>query len=245
MTITAKPIPFSAPMVQATLREIEAPGTGKTQTRRFMKIMGHKSITEFGPSDTKGYDWHFRDKEMRFHDFRHDELMKLSPYQVGELRYVREHWRTWVDRDPLPPREMHPEHCPVFYEVDRDNCARHGRFRHGMHMPRWASRITLEITDVRVERLQDMDGQAPYQGESDALAEGIHRIHHGDGAYYYSAFRDEPDGQNWCDPTDAFRELWESINGPESWDANPWVWAVSFKPHLINVDQFIKERAAA
>lgn len=104
-----------------------------------------------------------------------------------------------------------------------------GRWRPSIHMPRWAIRITLEVTGVRVERLKDMEGQAPYPGESDALAEGVYRIHHGDGAYYYSAFRDEPDGKNWNDPTDAFRELWESINGIGSWDANPFVWVVSFK----------------
>lgn len=80
---------------------------------------------------------------------------------------------------------------------------------------------------MRVERLQDGEGETAF--ESRYLAEGINRIHHGDGAYYYSAFRDEPHPQNWCDPFDAWRELWVSINGVESWDANPWVWVVEFK----------------
>ena len=186
------------------------------------------------------------------------------PYgKPGGLIYVREsyfqrgHWEPVEGKRTKSGRQKWafiPENDDISFEAP-------GQFRKGRHhkdpatiawhqrlgrfMPRRYSRITLEVTDVRVQRLQDMDGQAPYPGESDALAEGIHRIHHGDGAYYYSAFRDEPDGQNWCDPTDAFRELWESINGSESWDANPWVWAVSFKPHLINVDQFIKGRAAA
>lgn len=102
-----------------------------------------------------------------------------------------------------------------------------GRVRPSIHMPRWASRILLEITAVRVERLQGGDGETAF--ESRYLAEGVNRIHHGDGEYYYSAFRNEPHPKNWCDPFDAWRELWVSINGIESWEANPWVWVVEFK----------------
>ena len=73
-------------------------------------------------------------------------------------------------------------------------------------MPRWASRITLEVTGVKVERLQGIS-------EADAIAEGI--------------------PQSDVSPPDmgvfAYRQLWESINGRGSWDANPWVWCVSFK----------------
>jgi hypothetical protein len=99
-----------------------------------------------------------------------------------------------------------------------------------IHMPRIFSRLTLEITDIRVERLQAMEGQAPYPGESDALAEGVHRIHHGDGEYCFSAFRDESHPKNWIDPTDAFRELWDSINAKRApWASNPWVWVLTFK----------------
>ncbi|MNS45642.1 hypothetical protein D3C72_781170 [compost metagenome] len=96
-----------------------------------------------------------------------------------------------------------------------------------IHMPRALCRLVIEITGVRVERLQDMEGQTAF--ESDALKEGVHSIHHGDGDYYYSAFRSEPHPKNWCYPEDAFRELWESINGAGAWDANPWVWVVEFR----------------
>jgi hypothetical protein len=81
-----------------------------------------------------------------------------------------------------------------------------------IHMPRWASRITLEITDLRVERLQDIS-------EEDAKAEGvpldcpIGNI---------KAYQKAP--YSYC-----FAQLWESINGEGSWDANPWVWVISFK----------------
>jgi hypothetical protein len=76
-----------------------------------------------------------------------------------------------------------------------------------IHMPRWASRISLRITDVRVERLNDISA-------SDALAEGM-------------TF---PEAMQWGnDPQDAFAELWRRINGEASWDANPWVWVISFQ----------------
>ena len=99
--------------------------------------------------------------------------------------------------------------------------------RPSIHMPRHASRILLEITAVRVERLHDGDGETAF--ESRYLAEGINEIHHGDGEYYYHAFQNEPGPGNWCDPFDAWRELWVSINGIDSWNANPWVWVVEFK----------------
>ena len=84
-----------------------------------------------------------------------------------------------------------------------------------IHMPRWASRITLDITSVRVERLQDIS-------EADAMAEGITRrgaACHIEGEHGFAA------------PTasEVYQQLWTAINGPGSWDANPWVWAVEFR----------------
>jgi hypothetical protein len=83
-------------------------------------------------------------------------------------------------------------------------------------MPRWASRITLDIGGVRVERLQDIS-------EADALAEGIVQLKDGGyglpaGEHYHSA-----------DPRQSYLSLWETINGPGSVEANPWVWVVEFK----------------
>lgn len=96
-----------------------------------------------------------------------------------------------------------------------------------IHMPRWACRILLEITDVRVERLQDGDGETSF--ESRYVAEGINRIHQGDGEYAFHPFKTEPGPGNWTDPFDAWRELWVSVSGADSWNANPWVWVVEFK----------------
>lgn len=89
------------------------------------------------------------------------------------------------------------------------------RWRPSIHMPRWACRIQLEIVSVRVERLQDIN-------EADALAEGIPYRQAADWMGRGGARRD-------FGPKDAYRTLWEQINGAGSWDANPWVWVVEFK----------------
>ena len=91
-----------------------------------------------------------------------------------------------------------------------------GKLRPGIFMPRWASRITLEVTGVRVELLQDIS-------EADALAEGIVQLRDGgfglpDGSHYHAA-----------DPRQSYLGLWEAINGEGSVTANPWVWVVEFK----------------
>lgn len=89
-----------------------------------------------------------------------------------------------------------------------------------MHMPKGLSRITLEVTGVRVERLQDIS-------ETDAKAEGLIRARGplGSAMWEYS----ETTGGQFADARVAYRMLWEHINGPGSWDANPWVWVVEFK----------------
>ncbi|SXP15459.1 ASCH domain-containing protein [Klebsiella pneumoniae] len=93
-----------------------------------------------------------------------------------------------------------------------------GAWRPSIHMPRWASRILLEITDVRVERLNAIS-------EEDARAEGII-----DGGCL-NCGEPEPCGCANPDPdaTDAFAYLWQSIYGQESWNANPWVWVIEFE----------------
>ncbi|EJS8701720.1 hypothetical protein NFA99_004921, partial [Escherichia coli] len=154
----------------------------------------------------------------------------LCPHgNVGGRIWVRETWQgPLVDferSDDLlrnPEKYEKPENCvyeadgvpaPEFYDAD-DNlrCC----WRPSIHMPRWASRILLEITNVRVERLNDIS-------EQDAIAEGIER-YNDDGIVYYG-----PYGKGDCRPERAFSDLWKSIYGDENWQANPWVWVIEFK----------------
>ena len=93
------------------------------------------------------------------------------------------------------------------------------KWRPSIHMPRWASRITLEMTGVRVERLQAIS-------EADAHAEDAH-FHDGRGIGH-SCWRHD-DGAVHADARSAFARLWESLHGARSWDANPWVWAIEFR----------------
>jgi hypothetical protein len=90
-----------------------------------------------------------------------------------------------------------------------------------IHMPRWASRLTLHVTNVRVQRLQEIS-------EEDAVAEGCRAGH----------VIDDISGiaEGWWARTE-FRELWNSLHGPDAWDANPWVVAISFTVERANIDQ--------
>lgn len=151
------------------------------------------------------------------------------PYgQPGDRLWVRETWAVRPDYDRLPPSQCGDEGmwwraslslCPDGYE------ACHGKWRPSIHMPRWASRITLEITSVRVERLQDIS-------EEDAVKEGIEPVYFEKNfdkkaiKAYKHYFDSSYAG---ADAIGSFRSLWQSINGAESWDANPWVWVIEFK----------------
>ncbi|MDO4705741.1 MAG: hypothetical protein Q4A98_05985 [Comamonadaceae bacterium] len=98
-------------------------------------------------------------------------------------------------------------------------------------MPRWASRILLEVTGVRVQRLQDIS-------EEEAIAEGLKTLSKDGGRTWKSGLPDRdglPDGDGWPwrewekDPRRAYKRLWEFIHGPKSWDQNPWVWVIEFR----------------
>ena len=132
---------------------------------------------------------------------------EFSPHGVpGDRLYVKEAWRASSAHNGLAPRDI-PIGDSIEYCADPERIVT-GRYRHARFMMRWMSRIVLEIADVRVERLQDIS-------ESDAKAEGVER--HAPGCAADVAYRAP------------YRRLWESINGPGSWDANPWVWALTFR----------------
>lgn len=243
--ITARPLLMAGPMVRSTIDGI------KTQTRRIVKPQPFlDAMGNFCSPGKKGQHscWGQRiDGAPCTRDF----VKSRCPYGVpGDLLYVKENHYITDDghneyavfsADESKVREHAATLKRIKGTIPENIWERHAKLRPSIHMPRKYSRLTLEITDVRVERLQDMEGQHP--SESDAIAEGVNKIHHGDGAYYYSAFRNEPHPKNWCDPTDAYRELWESINGAGSWDLNPWVWVLTFAVHHANVDAVLAQRA--
>jgi hypothetical protein len=121
------------------------------------------------------------------------------PYGMpGDRLWVRETF--WTDGDEVIYRS------DPGAEKELDSAFTGLNWKPSIHMPRWASRINLEVTGVRVERLCSIS-------EADALAEGCCPFSDDFGSYHARV---------------AFCQLWESIYGPESWDANPWVWVVEF-----------------
>lgn len=192
---------FNAEMVRALL------DGRKTQTRRPVKFPVHdKNLgCELAGNELAG--------ELSAGNYLNSAFGK-----PGDRIWVRE---TWAEAGASAPdlklyRANYPEHVPSIYENVPP--AEEIRWTPSIHMPRWASRILLEITDVRVERLNAIS-------EEDARAEGII-----DGGCL-NCGEPEPCG---CanpepDATDAFAYLWQSIYGQENWNADPWVWVIEFK----------------
>jgi hypothetical protein len=187
----ARPIPFSAPMVRAILADT------KTQTRRVLKCRPQYQLEE--RDDGKLWPW------MYDSDRDADHWMPCPYGQAGDRLWVREAWKVDLNHR--------------FYRADGDPGGP-VPWTPSIHMPRWASRITLEVTGVRVERPQDIS-------EADAKAEGVHRCL--DGLWSGGAWKHLRRPNCYADPCNAFCDLWASINGPGSWDANPWVWVVEFR----------------
>ncbi|MDR5771090.1 MULTISPECIES: hypothetical protein [unclassified Caballeronia] len=201
-----RPLAFSAPMVHAIL------DGRKTQTRRVVKLPHANSLGQWEPTTIGGRNggctkdgqaipeqgaiWHTRTA---------DTL--VCPYgQPGDRLWVRETWAQPAALDPGPTvyRADYPACVPSGFEnVPLDDEI---TWKPSIHMPRALSRITLEITGVRVERLQAVS-------RGDAMDEGC-------------PFPNIADGD---DPRKWFFELWSQINGDESWDANPFVWVIEFR----------------
>ena len=221
-----RPILFSAPMVRALLA-----GT-KTQTRRIIKPRGRVSLFDGSWSDSYVLDpgnqaW--REQEV--------------PIKLDDRLWVREAWRpNWSAegyREDLGrigrPSDFDPKRTAIEYLADETH-ELNGKSRPGIHMPRWASRLTLTVIDVRVQRLQDIS-------EADARAEG---------AYVGKASGRVADNQMamnlglWhftC--RDWYEDLWDRINGAGSWEANPWVAAYTFTVERRNIDEGLGQRADA
>ena len=222
--MTDRPIIFSARMVQALL------AGRKTQTRRLYKVPAGSYVEQ-------GRVWAMTDG-CAYGD-------AALPYAPGDRLYVREAWRTERGQDRQNATEIAAAcldagysrvWCPTFYEVDAarvnfENGMVAGRYRHARFMPRWASRLTLTVTEVRVQRLQDIS-------EADAWAEGCKPGTLDDNGDPFPAEEPHPKGGwiGWDNARDWYADLWESLHGPDAWATNPWVVAVSFTVQHGNID---------
>ena len=213
-----RPILFSGPMVRAIL------DGRKTQTRRAVKPQPHSKDVAFTASKKWPNHWYLH-------------AIGGSPTQdfIGEFRcpYGQPGDRLWV-RERCRAEELESGLDGVRYDADNhfrpieNSQEASDRWVHlyhygkgkgktvpSVHMPRWACRIVADIVSVRVERLQDISHE-------DAIAEGVEPVGNGWRNYLDS---DRP----FLDPIHSFRSLWQSINGLDSWDMNPWDWVVEFE----------------
>ncbi|WP_312132011.1 hypothetical protein [Leclercia sp.] len=202
---------FNGEMVRAIL------DGRKTQTRRIMKdqpVLNGNFYEVFGAAWSKGMT--------SVPAVPGHSLSAKCPFGVvGDRIWVRE---TWAEAGAGAPdlqlyRANYPEHVPPHYENVPP--AEDIRWKPSIHMPRWASRILLGITDVRVERLNSIS-------EEDCWAEGIEAV---DGLFKNTEIIDMALKIGCCveDSKPMFALLWQSIYGADSWQANPWVWVIEFK----------------
>lgn len=201
---------FNGEMVRAIL------DGRKTQTRRPIKWKQTR-FTEIGERED-GSKWPWSEDAEHAGDFWHP-----CPFgAVGDRIWVRETFCTvddtqyggekWVDYRATPKFEAsHPAGWDC-----APNDAEALKWRPSIHMPRWASRILLEITNVRVERLNAIS-------QEDAQAEGMELTG------WRPTYSDPDSGGEVMTPYDNFAELWSSIYGEEGWKSNPWVWVIEFK----------------
>lgn len=229
-SFTERPISFNSEMVRAILEG------RKTQTRRVVKPQPFLDTSMKHTMFIGGTVWM---KGKKFADWAHciknpNSMIQFSPYgQVGDRLWVREnfryencdwdldHWETLVfytvpdpSVDQLVSRQKwlpSPEVEPFGFFDGWDEPVK---------MPRWASRITLEITDVRVERLQDIS-------EQDAMAEGVQL----DAQEFHRWKAYGAETSVFALPRLSFRSLWNSISKKRDfcWEKNPWIWVIEFK----------------
>ncbi len=213
-----RPILFSGEMVRAIL------AGRKTQTRRVVRIPERPGLVAH-PEDA------FPDPGLGGGGYLHVPYTSATdrythrvwyPYGIGTRLWVRETWATW------PEGEIRIRHTDTLYRADEPRTAVQ-RWRPSTQMPRWASRITLEVTAVRAERLHDIT-------EEDACAEGVEASattwvrHEPNGDWELSAEPFDGATPERATARDVYERLWHAINGKRApWSSNPWVWVVSFR----------------
>ena len=254
-----RPILFSAPMVRALLA-----GT-KTQTRRVIKQQPPENVTSAGviSRSTEGQtdEWTWLSGDPRDIDTWECEGNFATRFRPGDRLWVKETWAVssiFTDVAEIRYRASAGDgYTEMVEQVPVEKIANLHRwqptwpkYRSPLFMQRCLSRITLDVTDVRVERLQDIS-------DADAIAEGLVWKEPTDedrewaktggdsgepvdleGVYTVPGARGVLKSDVWgCPPQQAYRFLWNAVNGPCAWDANPWVVAISFTAHRRNIDQ--------
>ena len=201
-----KPIIFSGEMVRAIL------DGRKTQTRRIVKLQKRHSIYGDGRVHPavqaithRGDGWWGFDASgdvKQSYVTTYPFFTVRCPYSIGDTLWVREeHFIAGTGA--------------VFYRADGKELEDGWAWRPSIHMPRWASRISLEITDIRVQRVQEISG-------GDAVAEGYP---HRDPATFDPGNMVHAYGM----AIDWYRDLWNRVNGPGAWERNDWVWCYTFR----------------
>jgi len=210
--MTDRPIIFSAPMVRALI------GGTKSQTRRILRHPQRANLSIAPSVRTDHPEWIA---------FDHPKGGPLTcarwPYRIGDRLWVRETWGLTGACAAARPSEFSNPSVALRGNVAfrANGCgydAVSQAWRPSIHMPRWASRLTLTVTDVRVQRVQEIT-------PADAIAEGIRPS-----ANSQTIDCDTPN------PIDGFRALWNSIHGIDAWGANPWVAAITFDVLRHNID---------
>jgi len=195
-----RPVLFSAPMIRAILEG------RKTVTRRIVKPQPYLA------DNGEHWIWDGKKCAAMWAVTETPNLSDCCPHgQAGDRLWVRETFaHIWTDKE----RDWHcvyvadgiPEYLPKGEVI---------KWTPSIHMPRAYSRLTLEVVSVRVERLQQISAK-------DAKAEGCeYRIQCGNGMT-----TQEHDGTGWID---GYRQLWETLHGPGSWELSPWVWVIEFR----------------
>lgn len=240
--MTDRPILFSAPMVRALL------GGRKTQTRRALSSAAHLQIAS--APDLPVSCLHVEgEKVPRLTLGRVITIHKLKA-AVGDRLWVRERFLpdppsddpSWDDNvctyvewagcgsriSDVPPALRASAYS--IYAANPTWGEDSGMvWRPSIHMPRWASRLTLIVTDVRVERLQAIS-------EADAVAEGCFKGK-ASGRVFANEAAMHIGGDEWANARDWYADIWEAINGPGAWEANPWVAAYTFTVIPKNIDE--------
>lgn len=216
------PIIFSASMVLALLREVREPGTGKSMTRRLAWGIPFAASDDATPIG--GILW--QDQGNGFY-------RKPSPWRrvkPGDRLWVRENWRADNRFKFTKPRNI-PVGSRILYEADYDEeCELGGKLRPSIFLPRWASRLTLVVTETKIERLQDIS-------ETDARREGAVLLGHAGKPYPIDFMEAEP--MRW---RLGFEQIWRKLHGDASWKKNPWVVSLGFTVYAMNIDE-MKEAA--